>query len=534
MKRLCAGLLAFFLVLCALPAPAEDAAPNIRVLLSRLALQTRMDVRIQGVYTLENGILSCGIQDGTSLCIVLADGHLIVHDGHMQLDMGSQLKLVRHTPSSCFFPMGLENAYPGDLTVRAGDSRMEAVFSADIESYVLGVLPWEVGEDFPLEALKAQAVCARTYALRARNEGRTWDVTDTTNDQVYRGNAAQNARIAQAVSETAGIVGTYQGQLLQCYYSASNGGETVLLSEAWPGMTDLPVYPRQEDPYDVLNPQSPVRMFRMEKESPVLPETVHALLCEKLLPLARNLGVSEQPQDMRIDRVLSVSLQAPSQAGNRQYTELVLSFAWSARTDSSAPFTAVSDPALIVIALYPSLVPAMELSLSALENELITVSQTEDAFILEARRYGHGVGLSQRGAQWMAQQEGFTFDRILQFYYPGIQLMQMASGTAALSTARAALFASPPPTASPTPRPTLMPVTVTPPSEARMASVEGIAEDSSLNLREGPGQAYPILMRLYPHQPLLVLSLSEDGVWAHVRTDSAEGYCMASFLSFLP
>jgi hypothetical protein len=75
-----------------------------------------------------------------------------------------------------------------------------------------------------------------------------------------------------------------------------------------------------------------------------------------------------------------------------------------------------------------------------------------------------------------------------------------------------------------------MPVTGTLPEGAWLASVEGIADDSSLNLRAEPNSAAEILMRLYKHQPLVVLEACEDPLWVHVRTDATEGYVMVSFL----
>jgi hypothetical protein len=77
----------------------------------------------------------------------------------------------------------------------------------------------------------------------------------------------------------------------------------------------------------------------------------------------------------------------------------------------------------------------------------------------------------------------------------------------------------------------MMPVTGALPAGAYLASVEGVAEDSSLNLRAEPNSAATILMRLLPHQRVVVLNLCDDPLWAHVKTDTAEGYAMVSFLA---
>ena len=76
---------------------------------------------------------------------------------------------------------------------------------------------------------KAQAVAARTYALKKMSvQAATYDVVDTTSDQVYNGTPSGNARCAQAVQETSNIIGTVNGEYMASYYTASNGGQTDL------------------------------------------------------------------------------------------------------------------------------------------------------------------------------------------------------------------------------------------------------------------------------------------------------------------
>ena len=87
------------------------------------------------------------------------------------------------------------------------------------------------------------------------------------------------------------------------------------------------------------------------------------------------------------------------------------------------------------------------------------------------------------------------------------------------------------PVLSPTPLPTLMPLSIEPAEGQWVAVVTGIDDDSSLNLRSLPGLHGDILLRLYKHQPLLVLERCPEEGWVRVRTDYAEGYGMDSFLS---
>ena len=186
----------------------------------------------------------------------------------------------------------------------------------------------------------------------------------------------------------------------------------------------------------------------------------------------------------------------------------------------------------VTLDLFPETVIALGLSVSGANNEIITLKEDETAFTLTAGRYGHGVGLSQRGAQQMAREGEKTFKEILSFYFPGAKLKEYAGEEAPLPTPPPLLARDPGPAPTATPRPTLMPVTEELPEGARRARVENIADDSSLNLRAQPSAGAEILMRLYRHQELIVLEKSDVPGWVRVKTDVIEGYVMESFLVY--
>ena len=82
-----------------------------------------------------------------------------------------------------------------------------------------------MSNSFPLEALKAQAVCARGYAANKIKTSGAYDIVDTTVDQVYKGYEPAYQRVIQAVNETKGHVLTYNGKIISTFYAASNGGK---------------------------------------------------------------------------------------------------------------------------------------------------------------------------------------------------------------------------------------------------------------------------------------------------------------------
>lgn len=579
MKKLL-RMLCLLLVLTLLPLPvlSEDSAPTIRVLLRRLDLTDRADLILDGVYTAStDGEAIMAFPKGSQVTVQIRDDQLYLFYAGMSLKIGKTLRFIRNASAQqaeegIRFTEG-GNFYPGDLSLSISDGILQPILTISVEDYLLGVVPYEMSNLFPLEALKAQAVCARTYALAHVDASAAYDVVDTTNDQVFKGVDLTDLNAIQAVKDTAGVVGTYKGKLAACYYSASNGGQTELVEHVWSGSGDYGYYAMTDDPYDLENPESIVLRAKIAKSGSVS-EAFNTVLAEALSEQMAVEGFGQGSDCLRIDSVTAMSLGGEKyDAPSRYVTELTLTVTWSGRNAVTAPlataqdteislftsapadvtlaptatlppdptatptvtytaFTPASEPATVTLALFPDVIRALDLSIYGADNEMVTLTETDTHFVLEARRYGHGVGMSQRGAQWMALRYGKKFHEILAFYYPGMELQRIQAGDPVLPTAQPQLADSPAPPATPTPRPTLMPVTaVDLPDGAYMASVEGIADNSSLNLREEPNTASTILMRLYKHQPLLVLEACEDPAWVKVKTDVIEGYVMLSFLA---
>ena len=542
-RRIRTGLL-LLLALCLLSsaAPAEDAAPSVRIRLRRLGITDRAELYLDGSYTLETSAgLSAAFDPGTHLTAQVNGGQIVLYAGTVNLTAGNGARFVQHEPASggLRFRKG-GGRYPGSLLMEAAGGQLVLTLTLSVEDYLQGVVPYEMSNDFPLEALKAQAICARTYALAHLNPDRDYDMVDTTANQVFMGIDSSHVNAIRAVQETAGVVSTVNGQLAVCYYAASNGGQTVLPGAVWPGESNAG-YAVTDDPYDLANPESPVLKRTLNRDGSGLRDGFTALLRASVADAMKKLSMPDSADAFRVDAILGVTAEGAAE-GSRLQTKLRVRFRWSGRPVTATPDPGAADgkPSLgpwqsageheAVLAIFPDVIGALDLSIGGLGNELITVTEKDSGFTVAARRYGHGVGMSQRGAQWMAAHEGKTYADILAFYYPGTVLQRAPFGPPALPTMLPALAQTPAPAASPTPRPTLMPVTADLPEGAWLASVEGIDADSSLNLRAEPSTAGDILMRLYKHQWLIVLNDCEEEGWVHVQTDTADGYVMVSFL----
>ncbi len=579
-RALCLMLCLMLLPLGASAAAKEEAAPNIRVKLVRLGLTDRADLVLDGVYTAAvDGRVMMAFPQGSKVSVQIREGELYLFYEGLRLCLGDEVTFVRNedgrgSRSGLRFDKN-GSLYPGHLALSIENGMLSPICTMSVEDYLLGVVPYEMSEYFPLEALKAQAICARTYALNKLNSARDYDVVDTTNDQVFKGVNHNYTTAIRAVQETAGVVGTYKGKLATCYYSASNGGQTELVQNVWSGRGDWDYYQMVDDPYDVENPESIVRTSHIPKDGSVK-EAFKSILFSYCLPLMVREGYVATAENFRVDEISAITLGAPAyDEPSRSYTEMTLTLSWSGRkmitpatpaptgtpevefyffatpqptqtpiptqtpvasatpapTQTLSDFIPAGEPATITIDIFPEVIEELGLSIYGADNELLTIRETDTHFILEARRYGHGVGMSQRGAQWMAAEYGKMYPEILAFYYPGMELMQVQSGAPVLPTAPVALAATLAPPATPTPRPTLMPVTGELPEGAYLAAVTEIDDDSSLNLRQEPTQAAEILRRLYKHQRLIVLETCEDPAWVRVRTDVIEGYVMVSFLT---
>ena len=563
-KRLFVLPFALLILIMAVAFPASaDTPSSIRVYLRRLQVEDTLRVTVKGQYATQDGRLS--FSDGAKLVVVLRGDQLVLHTGQTAVVMGSSIKLVRcqsETPGYLLLNDGT-GMYEGDLSLDIVENAIRPILTINVEDYLLGVVPFEMGDSFPLEALKAQAVTARTYALRKSSSSGAYDVEDTTNDQAYRGRTTSSPLSEQAVTETKGLCGVYRGALASCFYSASNGGQTELGQHVWP--TDAPdaygYMDMRDDPYDLENRNSVVKRYTLQKKpgEKGIGEALHQALTTAMGEQLSALGVEADGELVRFDEIQSVEAVTPKYDGDsRLMTELRFTVKISVRdytfrqtpspqpaasstpyadetpapteTPAFSPYRRVKEAVTVTLPIFTEAERAMGLSINVSQNELITVSDIGSAFLIESRRFGHGVGMSQRGAEQMARQYGMTYEQILAFYYPGMGLVSYDTGSAPLPTLNAELMATPAPTPSPTPRPTLMPVSTNQmPEGAYLAIVSNIDEDSTLNLREQPNTSAEVIRRLYKNQPLIVLSVSKDG-WAHVKTDVMEGYVRSEYL----
>jgi hypothetical protein len=193
----------------------------------------------------------------------------------------------------------------------------------------------------------------------------------------------------------------------------------------------------------------------------------------------------------------------------------------------------LEQPLTASLDIYGDLKPNYGLKINAANCEVTSVSENTladgsiESFDVETRRFGHGVGMSQRGAQQMAGTEGLTWTDILRFYYPGMALGNELSAHAPLGAWRAARQPGPRP-AAPHAQATPAPLPALTGNEYYARVVLG-SKSSTLNVRAEPSTSAAI-KGVVEHNARLIVMEDLAGGWAHIKTAEIEGYVSTSYI----
>lgn len=249
----------------------------------------------------------------------------------------------------------------------------------DVEDYVKGVLPYEMSPSWPIEALKAQAVAARTYAIFhiLKNNGeKPFDVDNTTKFQVYNGKSQINLQIEEAVARTKYEIATYEGKVIASYFSSICAGHTDSSKNVF----------GQSVPYL----QGVSCQYCNSQIKPWTNAVSYKDLNNALAPLKikvdskTDFTVEKNPISTKVE---SINIKTKNTDNNI----------------SSRDFRAY---------LTISLIPSLDFSINKVDNGIVAIG----------KGIGHGVGMCQWGAFGMAQVNK-KYKDILKFYYKGVNIV---------------------------------------------------------------------------------------------------------------
>ncbi|MEB3264150.1 MAG: SpoIID/LytB domain-containing protein [Synechococcus sp.] len=301
-----------------------------------------------------------------------------------------------------------QKSYRGRLQLLRGNARLQAINVIGIESYLPSVVGSEMPASWPLEALRAQAVAARTYALRQRKPAAPFDLTATVASQVYKGLAAETPSTREAVASTRSQVLLHGNTLINAVFHSSGGGITENSGDLWsrqlPYLVSVPDY----------DDSSPVREWQVrlepEKLRQAFPETGGVQRIEVLGTTA-----SGRVRQARVTGPSgSLLVSGPDLRTRLGLRSTLVRFELLQPELASLPLPPPPSPLGVpgegreAPPLMPA-IPAMPLQVP------------QPALLAIGRGFGHGVGMSQWGAYTMARQ-GSSYDQILRHYYQGAEV----------------------------------------------------------------------------------------------------------------
>ncbi len=336
--------------------------------------------------------------------------------------------------------------YRGGFEYTVSGGGLQVVNVVDLEDYVKGVLPSEMPGDWDLEALKAQAVCARTYACLTTKHLSAYgfDVCNTTDCQVYSGVSAATSATDRAVEETEGECLYYDGELAEAYYHSSDGGATEDAENVWG--TDIPYLQGKEDPYETgisIPNYSWTVTYTWDELTWVLQNSGYDIgtVVDAYVSEYTDLGnvysvtfVDSRGREMTMTGDNARMAFYSTTLGKNVPS---LRFTITGGTGGSGGY-AVNSAGNTLSSLDGASVISGSGTVSRLEGEdhtALTASgktdltggtsgggtASRDGITITGTGNGHNVGMSQYGAKAMAEQ-GYDYTDILEFYFTGIRV----------------------------------------------------------------------------------------------------------------
>lgn len=326
-------------------------------------------------------------------------------------------------------PITIEGtAYRGGVEIRRlSGSDMTVINMLPLEEYLYGVVSIEMSPSWPAEALKAQAVCARNYAVNNFNKYARYgfNLCNTTASQAYYGYSREDERINAAVDATAGQVLVYNGEPAQVFYSAASGGRTANVKDVWGSEIPYLISVEDYDSGDGNNISAWTVTFSRED------------IKQKLANAGIDIGdiidmqVTSYADDGRATKLVitgtngtreyeregirtflglkSQMFTINGQSGPNSYSLITAGGIESSTILTATDGTVITNPVFITSA-----------GIETGTNNTGGTEQTGD-FVLSGKGNGHGVGMSQYGAKAMAEM-GKNYQEILSHYFPGTNL----------------------------------------------------------------------------------------------------------------
>jgi stage II sporulation protein D len=393
---------------------------NVR-LVNYIGETDRIEFQVEGAYsTLDPTLI---VEEGVSYTLFVKKGTMYLSEDGTKQRIDGSLVLIPETYDYNHYITVNERPYLGAMEIDLEEGRyIRPVNQLLLEDYLKGVIPFEVYPTWGPETLKAQALAARTYAFSHLNE----EMDDTITYQVY-GGFSWNEHTTKAVEETTNEVITFQNQLIDALYSASNGGMTENNAHVWGGKA-MAYFPVKEDPYDPTEPwqyllhKTQIELEEIDWSHPNWWEK-YKEKDEKIADVMKNwLQTNGYPGELKIIAIPRLELSKQQLDSKRTERGAITVEFLQRLIDGTILFEQLDFNDVKLNKIRPMI------GGNHFKSYLIdSFESDEDMYIMKGKGFGHGVGMSQWGANSMGEL-GKTYEEILQFYYPGTTITHFSKG----------------------------------------------------------------------------------------------------------
>ncbi len=429
-------LSAVLLLICAMPTAYADG----------VALPEYVDIGLKyGTASVTSAVAEAGSMSvtdvyGTSIydSAIASSATVTYQNGSIVISQNGNT-LVSYAGDIMLTPLGgiisLDGVrYRGSIKFLIKNSALTVVNHVKMDDYLCGVVPKEIGGSSPAEALKAQAVCARSYTARfiGRHSDSGFDLCTSQHCQVYGGVSAETDAANAAVKETSGVIAMYGENIAELYYFASDGGATEDVRNVW-GSTQYPYLAAVDDPYETeeathhtwsvtFTPQELTELFSSYGLGEITDISV--------------VNMSEKGAVIKLEVVGTLGSKIFERESCRTvFGGKIYSQAYTVTknyADASGAPSAISSEGVATLPSTVYVIGADGTVVNKIEDMVVISSGGESSFdtsskvvsyTINGRGYGHLVGMSQWGAIAMAKQ-GFTYEQILSHYYTGITIVK--------------------------------------------------------------------------------------------------------------
>jgi len=422
---------------------ADFSGYDIRVLISSSSSSYTIEIE-EGEYILldsdEDELEELG--SGDSVTFSYSGGSYQISGDADESD--SEPFLLYPLDEDCLFELN-GKPYRGGFQLKTNGRYYYGINVVDVEQYLYGVVGQELGYNFDVEALKAQAVASRSYAIsNIKSTNKYYDVTATTSSQVYGGYDAETEKTREAVDDTRGMVITYKDKVVQAYYSSNHGGYSEDIEKVWYS-DDVPIK-GVPSPYDAM--AGDYSSYGASCYSWTVEYTP-----EKLVSLANSYGKTDIGDfesievSQTVDRQTSVSGRAMKVTingsdGSVSATKDNIRSLLNLKSTLIDIQSGGNAPSKIYVKglngtetwsdfgdLYAIAKSAVKSIIGGSNADEFTIrtasgktkvnkdgSSAGDQIVINGYGFGHGVGMSQWGAIAMAD-DGYDWDEIIEHYY---------------------------------------------------------------------------------------------------------------------